>query len=245
VPIKADNPSTMKAIAALFPAVKLAVRAFFKQDLKLQRGGTGVRLVLADRIEASRPLSRTELLAQKEKADLQGARDELARVLDVDPRSRSSLRHLAFVEHALEKKGWRGLYKMPLPILQKGLEQLEELVSNWSPVGLACLRSKMAVAVIDRERQGGDKEADATRNAVVLDNPEEVAAEAIEIARGQVEEVDDAAALLAAYSALGTMAPSGMAQIQSELGSGLDKAVPRESPAPRDEPIKLRDLQQS
>jgi hypothetical protein len=240
----ADNQFTMKPIAALFAPVRKAVRAFFKQDVKLERGDAGVRLVLADRIEAAHPLSRAELLALKDKTELQAARDELARVLDVDPRSRSSLRHLAFVEHALEKKGWRGLYKIPLPVLQKGLEQLEELVSNWSPVGLACLRSKMAVAVIDREQHGGDKDADATRNVVVLDNPDEVAAEAIDFARGQVEEVDEAAALLAAYSALGTMAPTGMVQIQSELGSASAKAARREIMAPSAEPIKLRDLQQ-
>jgi hypothetical protein len=191
-----------------------------------------------------RPLSRAELLAQKEKKDLQDARDELARVLDVDVRSRSNLRHLAFVEHALEKKGWRGLYKIPLPVLQKGLEQFEELVTNWSPVGLACLRSKMAVAVIDREHHDVDKEADAHRSAMVLDNPPEVASAAIESARAQVEEVDDAAALLAAYAALGTMAPSGMVEIQSELGSPSAKAHPQERAKPGAERIQLRDLQQ-
>jgi hypothetical protein len=191
-----------------------------------------------------RPLSRAELSAQKEVKALRDARDELARVLDADVHSRSHLRHLAFVEHALEKKGWRGLYKIPLPVLQKGLEQLEELVTNWSPLGLACLRSKMAVAVIDREHQGVDKEADAYASAIVLDNPPEVATAAIETARAQVEEVDDAAALLAAYAALGTMAPSGMVEIQSELGSPSAKVLPQARAMPGAEPIKLRNLQQ-
>jgi len=236
----------MSSIANLFSPVRRAVRAFFKQDVKLQRGGTGVRLVLEDRLAApaARPLTRAELQDQKDKQALKGARDELARVLDEDARGRSNLRHLAFVEHALEKKGWRGLYKIPLPVLQKGLEQLEAQVSNWSPAGLACLRSKMAVAVIDREHQDVDKEADAYRTAAVLDNPPEAAALAIDAARGQAEEVDDDAALLAAYATLGTVAPGGAVEMQGELGSPSAKALPRERVSPVAEPIRLRDLQQ-
>ena len=236
----------MSSTLSIFSPLKQAVLAFFKHDLALRRNEGRVRLVLEDRMAtpAARPLTRAEQQGQKEKQALQGAREELARVLDEDPRGRSNLRHLAFVEHALEKKGWRGLYKIPLPVLQKGLEQLEEQVSNWSPAGLACLRSKMAVAVIDREHQDVDKEADAYRTAAVLDNPPEAAAQAIDAARGQTEEVDDDAALLAAYATLGTVAPGGTVEMQGELGSPSAKALPREHAAPAAEPIRLRDLQQ-
>src|SRR6187399_1955882 len=93
--------------------LKNAVLAFFKHDVAVRRGDGGVRLVLEDRVRepAQRPPSKNERAAAKETRELTLAREELARVLDQDTALRSTLRHLAFVEHALQKKGWRGLYK--------------------------------------------------------------------------------------------------------------------------------------
>jgi hypothetical protein len=232
----------MSSLATLFSPLKKAALAFFKHDLALRRGDAGVRLVLEDRLRqpTGKPPSRAEQAAQKEVRELTQAREELARVLNEEPLSRSRLRHLAFVEHALEKKGWRGLYKVPLNVLQQGLAQLEELVTNWSPEGLACLRSKMAVAVIDREHQGADAEADAYRTAAVLDNPPLVAAQAIEAAMASTEDED--AALMAAYAALGTVAPSAL-EVQGELGARSARSAPSRDAARSAGDIRLRDLQ--
>ncbi len=234
----------MPSLSALLSLVKQAVLAFFRHDLALRRGDTGVRLVLEDRVRQpnGKPPSRAEQAARKQDRELVQAREELSRVLSEEPLTRSRLRHLAFVEHALEKKGWRGLYKVPLAVLQQALEQLEAQVTNWSPQGLACLRSKMAVAVIDREHQDVDREADAYRTAAVLDNPPEVAAQAIETAMSTTEDED--AALMAAYAALGTVAPAAV-EVQGELGSRSQKAGTRGQPrtaAPGGD-IRLRDLQ--
>jgi hypothetical protein len=219
--------------------LKKAVLAFFQHDVVLHRGDSGVRVAFEDRRlpVAERPKSRSEASAQKEQRELVRARTELAALLDQDATLRSTLRHLAFVEHALEKKGWRGLYKVPLDVLQRSLEQLESLVSNWSPEGLACLRSKMAVAVIDREHHDEDADPEGRKTAAVLENPPEIAAKAIETAKGamaaippraptppprgtEVTEVIDEAALLAAYAALGNASPVGVAiEIQGELGA--------------------------
>lgn len=226
-------------------ALKKAVQAFFQHDVVLHRNDEGVRLVFEDRRQPvpERPRSRSQVAAAKEQAELERARTELAALMDQDATLRSTLRHLAFVEHALEKKGWRGLYKVPLDVLHKALQQLESLVTNWSPEGLACLRSKMAVAVIDREHHDDDNDPDARKTAAVLDNPPEIAAKAIESARRaatpepvdpgvEAHEVADEAALLAAYAALGSSAPTGEIELQGELASPSAKALRRDGGRP-------------
>lgn len=216
----------MSSDTSTLGALKKAVQAFFRHDVVLQRGSGGVRLAFEDRRTASpqRPRTREEAAAAKEQRDLALAREQLAALLDQDATLRSTLRQLAFVEHALEKKGFRGLYKVPLEVLQKSLQQLETLVSNWSPEGLACLRSKMAVAVIDREQHDSADDPAGRQTAAMLENPPALAAQAIEAARqsaaaapAEAEEVTDEAALLAAYAALGTAAPVGEVEIQPEL----------------------------
>lgn len=240
----------MSSLPTLFSPLKNAVLAFFKYDLTLRRSEGQVRLVLEDRLHEpkAKPPSRAEQAAQKETRELTLAREELARVLDEDPRLRSTVRHLAFVEQALEKKGWRALHKLPLDVLQKALEQLENLVTNWSPEGLASLRSKMAVAVIDREHNNPEAEADAYRTAAILDNPQHLAAQAIDIAKASAEDED--AALRAAYEALGVAAPdaagSSAVEMHGELGSrsakGLARDASRGTAAAGPVDIRLRDL---
>ena len=97
---------------------------------------------------------------------------QLAHVLADGPDTRSTLRHLVFVEHALNRKGLRALDKLPVDVLQRALEQLEGVVSNWSPVGLANLRSKMAVAIIDREHMDPEAEAEHYRTSMPMEAPE-------------------------------------------------------------------------
>lgn len=223
----------MGSNTTLFGTLKRALRAFFKDDVVLRRDDEGMHVLLADRRTkgAPRPPTRAEKQAAKEQAELQAARAALAALLDEDATLRSSLRHLAFVEHALEKKGWRGLYKVPLEVLERALQQFESLVTNWSSEGLACLRSKMAVAVLDREHQDHDAEPEMYKTAAVLDSPPEVAAQAIEQARTSSAvkaDDDDSAALLATYAALGLAPPAEQVELQGELGSPSAKAVTRE-----------------
>lgn len=226
----------------MLSALKKALVAFFRHDVVLQRDDEGVHVFFEDRANAvPRPPTRAQRAAQKEQATLERARAALAALLDEDATLRSGLRQLAFVEHALEKKGWRGLHKIPLDVLQKALEQLESMVQNWSDEGLACLRSKMAVAVIDREHMDPNKEPDAYRTAAVLDSPPTAAAKAIRAAMAaateepagvEVSQVDDAQALLAAYAALGVQAeePAGApVELHGELDSPSAKALAREA----------------
>jgi hypothetical protein len=232
----------MSALTRLFEPFRHAAQAFFKHDLAFQRGDKRVQLVLQDRRAVPRvsAASLAEAAARKDKQELTLMREQLAAVLDDMPDTRQTLRHLAFVEQALAKKGLKALRKVPLDVLQRALEQLETLVTNWSPVGLASLRSKMAVSVIDREHQDGDAEADAYRTAAVLD----VAPLRDEAAAGPARSDDDA--LAAAYAALGHSAtiPFDAVEMQSELGSQSQRSMrPKLDNAEPLRDIQLRELQ--
>ncbi|MCC9596239.1 MULTISPECIES: hypothetical protein [unclassified Rubrivivax] len=193
-----------------FGLLRTAFDAVFRQDLALRRGPGGVRVVLkrADG-GAEPPPTPEELERRRQHAELRAARDELTGLLDEDHSARSTMRHLAVVEHALGRLGWQALERVPLDVLQRALEQFEERVSNWSARGLACLRSRMAVAVAERLRREGPPSGEA---AAALDSPPDVARQAIDrarvtaaVAEPEVTEAgddDEAQALLAAYGSL-------------------------------------------
>lgn len=237
-----------------------AVNAFFKHDLKLKRAEDGVRIVLQERKVEPKPPSRQEKAQARENQELEQIRAQLAELLDTLPGTRETMRHLVFVEQALVKKGLRALHKLPLDVLQHALQQLEGLVTNWAPAGLANLRSKMAVCILDRENSDPEAEADAYRTAAVLDSkapPAPVVTKAAEQAAEAAAVESDEAALAAAYAMLGNLVPKAsepppMVETQAELGSRSAKAMHRRrddrptfaDTAPPDS-LKLRELQPS
>lgn len=231
-------------LSHLVQSLRAASAAFFKHDVALKRADDGVHIVLKQRPGAPRPPTREEAVARREGQELALMQAQLAELLSELPETRHTMRHLVFLEQALAKKGLRALHRLPLDVLQRALEQLEGLVTNWSPVGLASLRSKMAVAIIDRENQDPEAEADAYRTAAVLDHaPAQPPA--------AVEERSDDEALAAAYAALGNLAPgaSSGVETQGELGSRASRAVERRAlrPATRatatPDSISFRELQ--
>ena len=212
----------MTALHKFFSPLRHAAAAFFKHDVALRRGAGGVHIVLQERVDEvdkwARPVkrNRVEEADDKLREELALIRQQLAALLDEQPESRQTLRHLVFVEQALAKKGLRALHKLPLDVLQRSHEQLEGLVTNWSPAGLANLRSKMAVAILDRENKDPNAENDAHRTAAVLDTaPAEAPA---------AESRSDEDALTAAYAALGAAAPSTV-EMHPELGSRSARAA--------------------
>lgn len=233
-----------------------AITAFFKHDLKLKRAEDGVRIVLQERKAESKPPSRQEKAQQRENDELALIRKQLAELLDQLPGTRDAMRHLVFVEQALQKKGLRALHKLPLDVLQHALSQLEGLVTNWSPAGLANLRSKMAVCILDREHMDPEAENDAYRTAAVLDSAPPQPAPAEELATPEQVKSDEDA-LAAAYAMLGNLvtkpdAPVPVVEMQGELGSKSAKTMNRRrgdrpsfaDTAPPDS-LKLRELQPS
>ena len=234
----------MSALSKLFDPLRNAAAAFFKHDLALRRDDTGLQIVLEPKVEGSvqrktRKGSREDQAMRAEKQELTLVLEQLGALLAEQPETRQTLRPLVFVEQALKKKGLRALHKVPLEVLQRALEQLEGLVTNWSPVGLANLRSKMAVAILDREHMDPDAEADAYRTAAVIDTPESQPT----LPSGQV--ISDDEALAAAYAALGAVAPSDGIEFHGELGSSSAKALA--APLPRATAsageIQLREVQ--
>lgn len=211
----------LELMRSLWAPMRRAGVAVFKSDLQLQRAESGVRIVLQERWtdpSKPRPQSRAEIDAERERTDLVLIKEQLAALLGALPEARDTMRHLVFVEHALQKKGLRALHKLPLEVLQHALSQLEGMVTNWSPTGLAGLRSKMAVAIIDREHMDPDAEGDAHATSALLDAELLVhAPQDAELAAEHLAESEDAA-LAAAYAAMGHAVP-GALEFQSELGS--------------------------
>lgn len=234
----------MRALFKLFNPIRQAAAAFFRHDLALRRDSGTLHIVLEPKSSTATSVkpkksSRAEATRLKEKQELALILQQVGTLLDEVPETRSALRYLVFVEQALSKKGLRALHKLPLDVLQRALEQLEGLVTNWSPQGLASLRSKMAVAIIDRENMDPEVEADAYRTAAVMDTPLEAPQQA------ESEGISEDDALAAAYAALGSVAPSGELEFHGELGSSSARALAAPAPRPTESagPIQLRELQ--
>ena len=202
-----------------------AFALMFRRHVTVHLAEGAVRVVLQERLSATakdQPPSRAELAARKSQQEFSLMQQQLAELLSDLPETRNTLRHLDFVEKALQRKGLRALNKLPVDVLQRALDQLEGLVVNWSPVGLAALRSRIAVAIIDRATENLDAEADVYRTAAVMDTlPDSAFQDGVDVSTD-----DDA--LAAAYAALGAAAPAAAAQVHGELGSMSAKALARE-----------------
>ncbi|MDP1650827.1 MAG: hypothetical protein Q8M01_21880 [Rubrivivax sp.] len=231
----------MSTLRQLLEPLRLAASTFFRHELTLRRGEHGLQLALEPRAAkgaGGRQPSAEQQAAQKAAAELALMREQLRALLSELPETRRTLRALVAVEQALARKGLRALRRLPLDVMRRALHQFEGLVTNWSPVGLANLRSKMSVAIIEREHMDPDAEADAYRTAAVLDtDPDELASDGLQTASDDDE-------LAAAYAALGQFAPS-VIEMQPELGSPSARAVTRElqPPAAEQGHIRLRELQ--
>jgi hypothetical protein len=138
----------MSIVRKTLSPLRAAADLLFRRQLRFGWRG-GPRLTLVDPAAATGPAAEM-LAAERLHAECQQMRQELAAVLDELPGLREALRHLAWVEQALMQRGLAALDEVPLAVLEQALDQFEGLVSNWSPRGLAALRSKMAVAVGER-----------------------------------------------------------------------------------------------
>ena len=235
----------MSAVPSWFKPLKQIVDAIFRHDLALRRDAQGVRVVLNGRAGGNAPgrLSSAEEAAAKEKQAVALMCNQLAGVLDERPEIRGTMRHLAFVEQALGKKGLRALDKLPLEVMRHALDQFEGLVTNWSPVGLAGLRSKMAVAIIRRESMDPDEGPDSYRTSAMLEScPPRDAAGVVVLER------EDEEALQAAYAAYAAIRNANTPPVEPEMHGELDSPSARAARATAaagksaSEEIRLRKL---
>jgi hypothetical protein len=80
---------------------------------------------------------------------------DLSELLARHEHSRHFMRYLAYTERALKLGGPGALAQMPVEVLRKTREQLEELVSDWSSPGLAQLRMQLEVLIAEKEENPG------------------------------------------------------------------------------------------
>lgn len=237
VALKSSRPGLLKRVMQ-------SVTAFFTHDVEIKRADDGLKLVLQHADTAAKTPTREQETSRHAKQELALMRKQLAELLDELPETRQALRHLVFVEHAIGKHGLKALHKLPVDVLERALSQFEGLVTNWSPVGLASLRSKMAVAVIDRDHQNPANDDEVYRTAAVMDT--------LPVMPAAVEpESNDDEALAAAYAALGNLAPgvAPVVEMQGELNSPSARVLERAATRPTEQAtaapdsIKLRELQ--
>jgi hypothetical protein len=244
----------MSSILQPFTLISKAARAFFKSDLRVRRGERGLEVVLDDTpvkpaSSGSRPAAKGKAgpspEQERERRVLAEVQTSLARLLDELPENRNTLRHLAFIEHALGKKGLRALHKVPYDVLKRALDQFEGLVVNWSDAGLATLRSKMAVALIDREPESAAPPASPDAPNSVTDTAP--LALPVELEGDDAAEAE--AALLAAYGSvvmpeleLMPTTDDAPVEVQGELNSPSGKALAKA--VRRGEGVQPADLRQ-
>jgi len=242
----------MTKLSRLMLPLRRAAQAFFHSEVALKRDEAGLRLTLEDRAapQVARPPTATELFAERQRSELKVMLAQLTEVLDEMPETRETMRHLVFVEHALSKKGLRAL------VLKRALDQFEGLITNWSSDGLANLRSKMAVSVIDRETfpcmtepDGMDSMFDPERVDAVIDPPRIAAARVIEAARQAAFEDSTIERLALEFGVTrpGAAFARGGVELQGDLDSPSGRALARApgsgGQGPGVAPLQLRDLQ--
>jgi hypothetical protein len=128
------------------------VKRFLERPISVKRG----TLTLGVTQSSLRAQAREE----KRQRDRQMKRD-LYTLMQQHPTSRQLMRHLDLVERTLRKNGLAAVETMPVRVIAKALAQMENLVWDWSPVGLAELRSRMAVMVKTRPAEP-EREAHST-----------------------------------------------------------------------------------
>ena len=183
------SSATRAAEPADAPA-KRGWRDLLRKHLRLQRVGFDFRFVLLDPAEVRKRKAAKQAAKQAAKraksapparkasratdgldeARLALMRTELRMLLKRHPQARSLARHLAFFERALHQSGARAYDVVPVDVMRKALIQIEFLVTNWSAVGLAELRSRLSIAISDREGEG-EAEANGPESVQDLGGP--------------------------------------------------------------------------
>ena len=117
----------------------LRVRRFLERPITLAEGG---KVMLGTPESDLRAKARDE-----QRQRVKRMRRDLYELMQRHAESRSLMRHLDLVERTLRQEGLKGVQALPVRVLAKALAQLERLVWDWTPAGLAELRSRMAIMV--------------------------------------------------------------------------------------------------
>ena len=167
------------------------VRRFLERPIQVSNGN----LVLGLSPGAQRVQQR-----QAQRLRERPMRHDLRDLFEQHPASRRLMRHLDLVSKTLDTKGIVAVEALPTRVLSQALSQLERLVWDWSPAGLAELRSRLAVTLKSRPPET-EKESPST-DSLELDL----------LRHAEVSEVEHSAFEEMERSWTGRMASSGAAQ---------------------------------
>ena len=121
-----------------------SMRQFLQKPIQLNSGHLGLGVSAS----SLRPQARDE-----NRKRVRHMKRDLYALLGQHPSSRRLMRRLATVEHALHTGGLAGFEALPVRVIARALLEMEGLVRDWSPTGLAELRSRMAVIVKARPHE--------------------------------------------------------------------------------------------
>jgi hypothetical protein len=156
------------------------VRRFLERPISVKQGNVTLGV----------PASSLRAQAREEQRQrVRQMRRDLYQLMQQHPDSRQLMRHLDLVERTLRHQGYAAVEALPVRVITKALAQLERLVWDWSPAGLAELRSRLAVMVKTRRPEA---EADAASTAAIeLDmTTHHAAADVTEVDHATFEEME-------------------------------------------------------
>lgn len=153
-------PSRKPTSDAQAPRAASWMRGLLNRPLKIERRGAQLHLVLGetpkDAPVTSNPASAGEALRR--------GHEELRALLQRHPEARHLMRHLGFIDQQLAQFGSRALKReIPVPVLAKGLEQLDLLARDEPSPALSELRARIAAAIASRSPVAADDEDTETR----------------------------------------------------------------------------------
>lgn len=128
----------LQVLKSQFDQSMKSVRQLLQRPIKLEEGNLKLGNSKVTELQKARDQQRQRVRQM---------RIDLHVLLGQHKASRLLMRHLALVEHAISTKGLAGFDRVHPRIVAKALAELESVVWDWSPAGLADLRSRMAVIV--------------------------------------------------------------------------------------------------
>jgi hypothetical protein len=141
------------------------IKRFFARDLKLKRSGGHFHVGWEETMcrDVAAPAGAAPGGPAIDPASMHA---QLRSLMGRHPDTRQLMRHLAFIERALQLTGPAALVDLPQEVLRKGLLQLESLVQDWSSAGLTELRVRLGDAI---EVQQGEAQSFAPTNSKLSD----------------------------------------------------------------------------
>ena len=128
------------------------VRSFLQRPISVQQGSVTLGVTASSLRAQAR---------EDQRQRVRRMRRDLYELMQQHPTSRQLMRHLDLVERTLRHEGYAAVEALPVRVITKALTQLEKLVWDWTPVGLAELRSRLAVMIKTRQPEA-EQEAAST-----------------------------------------------------------------------------------